>query len=47
MSKTVWLSMIGVSLLEMDTWIWQTMWAALLGVVLLIYSFFLITQEAN
>ena len=47
MSKPVWLSVIGVSLLEMDTWIWQTMWAALLGFVMLAYSMFLITNEEN
>jgi hypothetical protein len=45
MSKPVWLSIVGVSLLELDTWVTQTMWLALLGVVLLCYSMALIAQE--
>ena len=30
----------GVSLLQLDTWIWQTMWLGLAGAALMIYSMY-------
>lgn len=47
MSKSGVLSIVGVCLLELDTWVMRTMWLALLGVVLLVYSMALIAREEN
>jgi hypothetical protein len=36
----------GISLLQVDTWLLQTMWLGLAGALLMIYSmYFTITQE--
>lgn len=42
-----WLCMIGgVTLLQVDTWIWQTMWLGLAGAAMMILSmYFAVTQE--
>jgi hypothetical protein len=37
---------VGVSLLQVDTWLLQTMWLGLAGALLMIYSmYFTITQK--
>lgn len=42
-----WLFMVvGVTLLQLDTWIFQTMWLGLIGALLMICSmYFGVTQE--
>ncbi len=46
--KSMWLMCAGIALLQVDTWILQTMWLGLAGAALLIYSMYYgITKEGD
>jgi hypothetical protein len=47
MKLIVGLTVVGVSLLQLDSWVLQTRWLALIGVALLILSMFLIFNEGK
>lgn len=45
MSVSVWLSVFGVALLQLDSWVLRTNWLALLGFVMLVGSMYLLFKE--
>jgi len=45
MNKATWLTVSGVFLLQLDSWVLQTKWLALIGCIALIVAMFIFFKE--